>query len=170
MVRVTAMNVQRALLCLFVLAVMTLTLPQQSAAQSPTPTPPDVGVPETTVTDGDIAITTDINGVETTTKDTTTLAIGSPTVASTSMSNTSAANPAAATMAPSGSSFAFAPTQPVSTTSLSCSLHGAKDPGPRPAGNGGFTVRGSTTSGGAKLLNVGVHDVAQPPDAVGNEG
>src|SRR6476620_9017 len=104
MVRVTAMNVQRALLCLFVLAVMTLTLPQQSAAQSPTPTPPDVGVPETTVTDGDIAITTDINGVETTTKDTTTLAIGSPTVASTSMSNTSAANPAAATMAPSGSS------------------------------------------------------------------
>src|SRR5690349_5964638 len=131
MVRVTAMNVQKALLCLFVLAVMTLTLPQQSAAQSPTPTPPDVGVPETTVTDGDIAITTDINGVETTTKDTTTLAIGSPTVASTSMSNTSAANPAAATAAPSGSSFAFvpAPVQPVATTSLSCSLHGAKDPG-----------------------------------------
>jgi CxxC motif-containing protein (DUF1111 family) len=179
MLRVTAMNAQKALLCLLVLAVIVLTLPQQSAAQSPTPTPPDAGVPETTVTDGDNGITTDITGVESFFTDTTTLAIGSATVSSTSLSTTSTTTVATtSTSLQSSSLVSQTPTDggggggggPVPTSSLTCSLHGAHDPGPRPAGNGGFTVRGSTTSGGAKLLNVGVHDFAQPPDTVGNEG
>jgi len=167
--RVTAMNVQKAFLCLLVLAVMALALPLKSAAQSPTPTPPDVGVPETTVTDGDNSITTDITGVESFTIDSLTLAIGGSTVATTSMSTTSTTLATTGTLSTTAT-LQPAPLQPVATTSLSCSLHGAKDPGPRPTGNGGFTVRGSTTSGGVKLLNVGVHDFAQPPDAVGNEG
>ena len=163
MVRVTAMNVQKALLCLSVLAVMTLTLPQQSAAQSPTPTP-DVGVPETTVTDGDNTITTDITGVQSFAVDSVTLTIGGATVATTSKSTTST------TLATMAAAPIQSPPSDSQTASLSCSLHGAKDPGPRPTGNGGFTVRGSTTSGGVQLLNVGVHDFAQPADAVGNEG
>lgn len=169
---VTAKNVRKALLCLFVLVVFTIALPKQSAAQDPSPTPsptPDVGVPETTVTDGTTMIATDIDGIETISSDTTTLAIGSPTVATTSLStDTATATPTSASKT-SPSSFASTITT-TPTTSLSCSLRGAKDPGPRPAGNGGFTVRGSTTSAGRLLLNVGVHDVAQPPDAVGNEG
>jgi di-heme oxidoreductase (putative peroxidase) len=170
MVRVTAMNVQKALLCLSVLAVMTLMLPQQSAAQSPTPTPPDAGVPEVTVTTGDTTTTTDITGVQTFSTDSTTLALGSATVSSTTKSTTSTTTLETASAPPGSETTTFAQTQPTSTSSLSCSLHGAKDPGPRPTGNGGFTVRGSTTSGGVKLLNVGVKDFAQPPDAVGNEG
>ena len=169
---VTAKNVRKALLCLFVLVVFTIALPKQSAAQAPSPTP-DVGVPETTVTDGTTMIATDIDGIETTSPDNTTLAIGSPTVATTSLSsNTATASTTKASQA-SPSSFATTTTTTSTgtpTSSLSCSLKGAKDPGPRPAGNGGFTVRGSTTSAGRLLLNVGVHDIAQPPDAVGNEG
>jgi CxxC motif-containing protein (DUF1111 family) len=164
---VTAKDFRKALLCLFVLVVFTIALPKQSAAQNPSPTP-DVGVPETTVTDGTTQIATDIDGIETTSSDTTTLAIGGPTVAPTSLSsNTATASPTGASRTSPSSTAATTGTP---TSSLSCSLRGAKDPGPRPAGNGGFTVRGSTTSAGHLLLNVGVHDIAQPPDAVGNEG
>src|SRR5690349_10957969 len=95
--RVIAKNVRKALLCLFMLAVFVITLPKQSAAQTPLPSPtptsspaPDVGVPETTVTDGDTMITTDINGVESSSRDSTTLAIGSPTVSPTSQSSNAA--------------------------------------------------------------------------------
>src|SRR5690349_12141772 len=89
--RVTAKNVRKALLCLFVLLIFVITLPKQSAAQTPLPSPtpsptpaPDVGVPETTVTDGDTMIATDINGVESSSSDTKTLAIGGSTVSPTS--------------------------------------------------------------------------------------
>src|SRR5262245_18305821 len=134
MVRVTAMNVQKALLCLSVLAVMTLMLPQQSAAQSPTPTPPDAGVPEVTVTTGDATTTTDITGVQTFGVYSTTLALGSATVSATTKSTTSTSTLETASVPPGSETTTFAQTQPTSTSSLSCSLHGAKDPGPRPTG------------------------------------
>jgi hypothetical protein len=167
---VTAKNVRKALLGLFVLVVFTIALPKHSAAQTPTPTP-DVGVPETTVTDGSTMIVTDIDGIETISPDTTTMAPGSPTISPTSLSSNTAT--VSADNASKASPSFFTGTATLSTTtpttSLTCTLVG-KDPGPRPAGNGGFTVRGSTTSAGRPLLNVGVHDIAQPPDAVGNEG
>src|SRR6266700_3256157 len=175
--RVTAKNVRKVLLCLFVLVMFALVLPKQLAAQSPSPTPsatpvPDAGVPETTVTDGTTMIVTDINGVETISDDTTTLAPGSPEVSPTSLSSNAAttSTTAAASRGLSSSLSTGAAVATVPTVSLTCSLRGAQDPGARPAGKGGFTVSGSTTSGGRNLLNVGVHDVAQPPDAVGNEG
>ena len=171
--RVTARNVRKAFWCLVVLAVIALALPQHSAAQTPQPTPePDVGVPDEKVTDGDNGIAWDNTGVGTLFVDSATLVVGSATVSSTSLSTTTTAGPAVAAAAPTTSDVTIVPVDsgPVATSSLSCSLHGAHDPGPRPTGNGGFTVRGSTTSAGVKLLNVGVKDFAQPPDTVGNEG
>jgi CxxC motif-containing protein (DUF1111 family) len=175
MVRTTA--VRKAVFCLFFLVVFALALPRQAAAQSSSSsTPPDVGVPDQTVTDGTNQTVTDNSGVPTTSADTATLTIGNPTVASTSLSTdtaTSTTTTAAATRSPSNAASVPPPgggSSATPTSSLSCSLKGAQDPGPRPAGNGGFTVKGSTTSGGTTLLTNGVHDVAQPPDAVGNEG
>src|SRR5262249_7145359 len=95
-----------------------------------------------------------------------TYALNSPALSPTSLStDVTTTTTAAATV-----SSPFAPAASVSTSSLNCSLHGAHDPGPRPTGNGGFTVFGSTNSSNQTLLTVGVHDFAQPPDAVGNEG
>ncbi|HET6840403.1 MAG TPA: di-heme oxidoredictase family protein [Candidatus Angelobacter sp.] len=146
------------------------------AQTAPPPAPTtDGGVPETTVTDGDTMIVTDVNGVESSSADTTTLSPGSTTVSPTSLS----ANPAPATTSTSSTTRTSSATiSPGSggtpTSSLSCSLKGAKDPGPRPAGTGGFTLKGSTFSSTStpppRLLTTGVHDVAQPPDALGNEG
>lgn len=122
---------------------------------------PDGGVPEVSVTDGTTITSTDINGVETTSSDTKTLAPGSDTVAKTSLSDTTVtASPANGTFAATSSSFALGP---------------AQDPGPRPTGNQFIAppagLKGSTAAGTlARLLTVGVKDFSQPPDAIGNEG
>ena len=182
MKKVVVKNRRKAYFCIVVLVVFALALPKQSVTQSTSPSPsptPDAGVPETTVTDGDTMITTDINGVESISSDTTTLALGSTTVATTSKSSSTATTSPSTTASasPSFTSTSFASTDTTSgsttdtpTSSLTCSLHGARDPGPRPTGNGGFDLRGSTTSAGVRLLNTAVHDFAQPPDGLGNEG
>jgi len=170
--RVTAKRVGKAVLGLFLLVMFAIALPSQSAAQ--TTTTPDGGVPEVTKTDGDTSTSTDITGVSTTSTDSTTLALNSPTVSTTSKSSaTTTGAPATASTSPSNTtnSALVPPTGgDTPTSSLTCSLHGAKDPGPRPTGNGGFDDPGSTTSGNRSLLATPVHDFAQPADAVGNEG
>jgi len=172
----------KALACIFGMMLFTVALYGQSkpTTQSTSPTQPagsaaaiqivpiddgggggggtttitlDGGVPEVSVTDGTTITSTDINGVETTSPDTTTLAPGSDTVASTSLSSSTT----------------------TSTTTSSFALGPAFDPGPRPTGNqflgAPAGLKGSTFAGTlARLLTVGVRDFNQPADAIGNEG
>src|SRR5262249_34421395 len=192
MERSTAKNIRLAAMCLLILVGCVIALPwqttnqpaSQNVSQSPSatvvivpvdgggggttapPAQPDVGVPDQNVTDGDTQVVYDNNGTPTVVADNFTYALNSPALSPTSLStDVTTTTTAAATV-----SSPFAPAASVSTSSLTCSLHGAHDPGPRPTGNGGFTVFGSTNSNSKSVLSVGVHDFAQPPDAVGNEG